>query len=205
MVQRVGVGERQLQRLLRGRVIVPVAHPHQRLASQDGRRALALGGGDQRQVERVLAQLRQQPRRGGAHHLHEHLRMPAREAAQDVRQEGGRVVVGAAEAQRAGEARAGDVGHRRVVVAQEGARMAQQALAVQRERDAAAGAVEQRLAQQGLELLHLHAHRRLRAADARGRATQRARLGDGHEGAQQVDVEGAAHGVSTSDSSVQKY
>lgn len=73
--------------------------------------------------------------------------------------------------------------------------MAQQALPMQRGHDATAGAMQQRLVQRLLELLDLHAHRGLRAADPGRSLAERARLRNRHEGAQQVDVEMAAQGM----------
>lgn len=124
------------------------------------------------------------------------------EAAQQVGQEGGGVVVRAAHGQRAGQAGASEVRQGLVVVVQDAPRMHQQAFAVAGQAHAAPRAVQQRLAAGLLQALHLHAQGGLGAAHARGGRAQRAGLGHGGEAAQQVDVKGGGHGINAVDFSL---
>jgi hypothetical protein len=59
---------------------------------------------------------------------------------------------------------------------------------------AAAAALDQRLAEQGFQALHLHGHGRLRPPDQPCGAGEAALLGDQHEGAEQVGVESGGDG-----------
>ena len=61
------------------------------------------------------------------------------------------------------------------------------------ERRSAAAPLEQRTAGQGLELLHLQRHRRLRAPDPRGRAGEASGLRERRKGAQEINVKVSAH------------
>ena len=80
---------------------------------------------------------------------------------------------------------------------QDALRMHQQPLARMGQHHAAPGALEQRLVDGRLEPLHLLAERGLGPADARGRAAERAHLGDHDERAQQVDFERKRQGISS--------
>ncbi len=204
MVERVGVRERELKRLLLPGVVMVISHPHQWFAANDGAPAVIVGDRDEREIERVLGEMLHQPRRGRTADLDENLRMPACKAAQDVRQKGGRIVVRAAEVERARQARSRNIGNCRIVMAKNDSRMPEKPFAMQSERHAATGSVEQRLAQQGLGLLHLHAHRRLGASDLIGGAAQRPRVSDRDEGLEQLDRK-VSQGIGSTDSWLQNY
>jgi hypothetical protein len=78
---------------------------------------------------------------------------------------------------------------RRFLKLQQAARIAQQHLTFVRQRHGPRATEEQRPGRLTLEALDLLAHRGLGEMQPLGRATETAALGDGDEGAQEVEVE----------------
>jgi hypothetical protein len=117
------------------------------------------------------------------------------EARQHLRQVAQRVVVRRAEAHRPLHRRRAEGAPDAVVQRQQFARLAEQPLAVDgRAHGAAAAPLQERLAEQPFEPLHLHGHGRLRAADEVRGAREAALLGDQHEGTEQVRIQSGGHG-----------
>ena len=82
-----------------------------------------------------------------------------------------------------------------VIERQQPAPAIDQLFAVSRKLNAAAlAAHNQRMADEGFEPLDLQGDRRLRASDALGRAREALLLGNEHEGAHQVEIEGRHRG-----------
>jgi hypothetical protein len=145
------------------------------------------------QIEPAAGEPLLQTGRRAADHLDRRVGMQVREAAQQGGEEGLRVIVRAAEPERAVEAAAGQFRHRVVVRGQDPARVDEEPLALHREHHPAPGPAQQRLRDQILQSLHLHAEGGLAAPDPLRGPAQRARLRHRGEAAQEVDVEALGH------------
>ena len=127
-----------------------------------------------------------------------HQRMGAREARQDFGQEAVGIIVGRAEAQRAGEFGLGEGRHRLVIDLHDAPGIFDQPVAIGGEAAGAPVAGKQRPADQFLEPLHLHGNRRLGLVHLLGGAGEIAGIGNGEEGLQEVDIEIGDHGLQAS-------
>ena len=87
-------------------------------------------------------------------------------------------------------------GQRLAVHPQDAPGVVEQHLAVRRERHGAPVAAEELAAERFLEPLDLHADGRLGPVHTSGRGAEAAALGDGHEAAQQLRLEGLEHEAS---------
>jgi hypothetical protein len=144
---------------------------------------------NQGKVERASLELRHEFVGRGADDLDLDVRIDLRESLEDVGQEAQGIVVGRAEADGSGDGRRMKCPPDRVVQRQHVARVLQQELAMPCQLyGAAAAAMQQLLAEQGFQPLHLHGHSRLRPPDEVSRAGETALLGDEDKGAQQIGV-----------------
>ena len=142
----------------------------------------------QHQIE-VAAEPWQHGARQSGLHLEAHARSRMLELPQQRRQHARGIVVHDAKPYRAaqrghGEGRGGFVGQR-----QHPARIAAEDLALGGQADRAAGAREQGPAEPRLQLLHLHAHRRLGPVQRIGRTGEAAMLDDPQKRPQQLGVD----------------
>jgi hypothetical protein len=204
MVDAIGIGERQGQRI-DGERGGRFSDPRQRFGANDRLRRCAREHGSQGEIDGMFLQPLMQTRRRGADDLDQHIGVAPDEIADQRGQEGCGVIVGAAEPQHARQAPARQFGQRLIVAAEDFLRPHEQPAALPGQPDAAPAAIEQGMADNVFELPDLHRERRLRPADARGGAAQRARIGDGDESAQQSDVEGRGQAINSIDISDKNY
>ena len=150
---------------------------------------------DDGEVEIAAFDMLDQARRRLADHRQLDTRVGARETRHDFGQEAVGIVVGHADADHAFERPVVEGGQRLAVQVHHAARIGKQPLALLGQPVRAAVLLEQRLADPLLQPAHLHGNRRLRAVHLVGRAGEAARVGDGDEGLQLVEVERRGHAV----------
>jgi hypothetical protein len=127
--------------------------------------------------------------RDASGHLQVQRRVAGLESQHDAGHQLGREVLGDAQPQPAQKRGLGQRTHAFVVQAQHLVGVSQQLFAARCERHCTFAAFKERKAQALLQVLDLHAHRRLGAADTLGRTCEVALLGHGGKAAQGVDIQ----------------
>jgi hypothetical protein len=145
--------------------------------------------GDDGEVEVSRLHAVDEVRRRLARHCHLGARVRAREAGQDLGQVAVGVVVGQPEPHAADELGLREGGEAFGVQPHDPARVVEETITLVGQPRAAAVALEHGPTDALLEPLHLHRHGALRLVHDVGRPRERARVGDGDEGSELVDVE----------------